>query len=123
MLRRPEGDLCHAQGDIAEHVFILKHGLITEMAGEDVRAIHRASDVFGCEVLAQVRLVYWSRHWCRNSGTMPVRSNCTDIRNAEAPSRYDGQIQDDYDVPSRAIMYQTYALRGISTGVVMLGNI
>lgn len=54
------------QGDIAEHVFILKHGVITEVTGEDVKAIHRASDVFGCEVLAEVRFIHKSRNWCIN---------------------------------------------------------
>ena len=40
------------QGDIADHVYIMKHGVLAELAGDAVVVIHRASDVFGCEALA-----------------------------------------------------------------------
>ena len=50
------------QGDIAEHVFILKQGVITELEGEEVSAVHRSSDVFGCESLSGVRISSRNSH-------------------------------------------------------------
>ena len=52
-----KGFSCMMQGDMAEHAFILKHGVVTELVGEEVLALHRPSDIFGCEGVTAVRPV------------------------------------------------------------------
>lgn len=40
---------------MAEHAFIMKRGVVTEVAGEEVVGLHHSSDVFGCEGVTGVR--------------------------------------------------------------------
>lgn len=41
---------------MAEHAFIVKRGVVTEVVGDEVIVLHRTSDVFGCEGVTAVRL-------------------------------------------------------------------